>query len=153
MANNRGVAYDLSLYEQRAAREDLKVIKPQVKKKKSVSKGLVALSAVLFLTVSFLVYSKVSVAETSYGVASAQRTYEELKGEETQLQMKLESRMSLGKVEQIAKEELGLVKLQNYQIKYFSVEEQNRIEFFKPEQQSGIAGFFSRIWAGITGVF
>ena len=133
---NAGQAYDLSLFENREPKmRVIKNEKPQPKKKGAPA-GKVLLAAI-------------AICVTGLGdqLSTAKDDLATLTSTTKQLDMQLETRMSLKNVEQYASTQLGLVRVDSKQVEYVDLEQQNKIEV--SEEKSPVASFFGGLAAKI----
>lgn len=130
---NRSEAYDLSLYSMPALKPayepEREVRKPQKKsaaqvRKEAVASALRALklffvSAVLLLLFGSVLLSKISLVRLEKEANMLQQSISEAQSENTRLVMLLNSAVSIEKIDAYAVAELGMQKLERYQIHYF----------------------------------
>jgi hypothetical protein len=83
------------------------------------------------------------IAEVDTDITNTQTTLADKKSDYVNLQVKLESRMSLDKVEQYATKKLGLAKIQNYQITYLNVDKGDRVQVTGANENPVLAFFDS----------
>ena len=129
------VAYDFELFAPRPAevtpipvaykepkKKNKTASKPVAKKgakpspaRKTFSK--VMITAVALFLICFNIYTRVEIADVNTKIISADKELEKLNNEKLRLEMELENKISLGNLEQAAKE-LGMQKKERSQIKY-----------------------------------
>lgn len=90
--------------------EEYKVNKKAVK--------VLAVCTVLFMLIGFQIYSQVKVDEINREISNVNSKIEVIDSENTRLNMELDSRISLDKVDDYAQNVLGMVKVENYQVSY-----------------------------------
>ena len=73
------------------------------------------------LIIGSLIYSRVILTNLQVELNAAQKELSATQSEYTSLQMKYNSLLALDKVEEYARNELGMVKLENNQIRYFDM--------------------------------
>ncbi len=73
---------------------------------------------ILFMLIGFQIYSQVKVDEINREIANVNSKIEVVESENTRLNMELDSRISLDKVDDYAQNVLGMVKVENYQVSY-----------------------------------
>ncbi len=81
----------------------------------------IAIALVLFSMISSLIYCRVAIDNIGREITTVDSRISEAKSEQVRLQTQLDSMISLDKVEDYAVNVLGMVKLENYKITYFSV--------------------------------
>ena len=84
--------------------------------------------ALLFSVVAFQIYSQVKVDELNRELKTVESNIDVLKSENTRLNMELDSRISLEKVDDYAQNVLGMVKVENYQVSYIDLASSDTVE-------------------------
>lgn len=127
-------AYDLSVFENRNDRpaRDLHVAEPRQKLKRDLS-GLkvIALSALVLALSWGVLYSRAQVTELTSAIDSVQDQVTDAKSEYEYLNLTLESKLNLSSIEEIAKTQLGMTKIDKNQITYLSLTGEDAV--VKPE--------------------
>lgn len=134
MAENRNLAYDLSLFEpsvkeqQKKNRNNvIKISEEQLERSRRPKYRPTTVISVLFvamLIVSVLgtmIYSQVQLNELTTKINSMTKQLDESESVYTQLEMKAESKLSLKKVEDYAMNTLNMKKVEPQQIEYISL--------------------------------
>ena len=85
-------------------------------KKKYFTPLTVCLTAVCMLLAAFVLNGYISLNELTLKNASSKRAIEELQSDNSLLSIEIERKNSLASIEQIATEQLGMVKLESYRI-------------------------------------
>lgn len=95
----------------------------QLEEKQTRSAAVRACAFALFalMVIGSLIYCRVILTDLQVKLNSVQSEYEASKSEYTSLQMKYNSLLTPDKVEEYARDELGMVKLENYQVRYFDM--------------------------------
>lgn len=94
----------------------------------------VLLIAMIFVAIGgYLLYSHIALNEVSSDLLAAKRDLTKLEGEAGTLQVSIESKNSMGEIERIATEELGMVKIENYQIQTINLLTDDTVEIIKDE--------------------
>lgn len=144
-------AYDLSIYErsaQRPARERLRVEKTdkrvQLRRIWQRAQLVVLLTVTVALIISVLV-ARSTLTELSMQIGDQQDTLVELQSEYDYLNNQMEMQTNLTQVENYARTELGLVKMDKSQITYVAGDEPSRVV----RKATG----FQQILENITGGF
>ncbi len=92
------------------------------------------LCLVLFMAVGgYLLYSHIALNEVSSDLLAAKSDLTKLEGETGALQVSIESKNSMDEIERIATEELGMVKIENYQIQTINLLTDDTVEIVKDE--------------------
>lgn len=145
MANrNDGLALDLDLFDNTkngytpAERKKKKIQAPKVIQSKTISfeqaqteirasriaaikAVVIALAALLIL--GSLIYSRVMLTNYQSELADQKVALKTAQSENVKLQMQFNSLMSKDKIEEYAQTELGMVKRESYQVRYFDMTE------------------------------
>lgn len=88
----------------------------------------------LFLAIGgYLLYSHIALNEVSSDLLAAKADLTKLEGETGALQVSIESKNSMDEIERIATEELGMVKIENYQIQTINLLTDDTVEIIKDE--------------------
>lgn len=88
----------------------------------------------LFLAIGgYLLYSHIALNEVSSDLLAAKTELTKLEGETGALQVSIESKNSMDEIERIATEELGMVKIENYQIQTINLLTDDTVEIIKDE--------------------
>ena len=135
------LAYDLERFEEYRPK-----IEKSPAKKKTASPThpvrILFLALLSLAVVSTVLYSRVMISELNQQINEVTEELDVLKSESVRMQSELESKMSLSAVEEAAMSEYGMVKPDNSQVTYVSLDRQNKIE-----QEDEDAGFISQIIA------
>ena len=81
---------------------------------------------VLLSFVGMLIYSRVRLDEVTIKTNDLRQELSMAESENVRMSMELNSKVTLDKVEKYATEQLGMVKLESYQIKYVDISEGNK---------------------------
>lgn len=140
---NQNIAFDLDLFDTAknnyvpAEKPQRKIAKaPELLKEKPISKKAAqveerhsrsattkacAFALVALLVIGSLIYFRVILTNLQVELNKAQSELSATQSEYTSLQMKYNSLLAPDKVEEYARNELGMVKLENYQVRYFDM--------------------------------
>lgn len=105
-------------------RQEVKMTKEQIKKRKNIALIVVAIFVVL-LTVS---YRNSQINEKFSQVQKLKKELSSIEKENEQLKVNIENSLNLNNVEKIAKEKLGMQKLTNRQTLYVSLPKRDYVE-------------------------
>lgn len=142
--SNSSAAYDLSAYAAANQRQ-----KPQLqvvanKKSRTAVRSVLNLRVIsafviVVTLVSLMVYNQVQLNEVSGRVNALSAQLRELESEKTRMMSELEATLSLRTIEEQAKHELGMNRLDKYQTTYIMLEQEDRIALteYSPEQSLG----------------
>lgn len=139
-------AYDLNMFEPARKRQPAsaparpKLVKTTAPARKTKAQLAAERKAALFKIVEFAVvaalcialiapniFSRIKVNELNGQVAAMTKQLNEVKSENTRLDMELKSKISLANVQNYAENVLGMVKRERYQVYYFDIENGNEI--------------------------
>lgn len=163
MSYKSNVAYDFSLFAPEEEPEQLeqqpkeqKIVK---KRSKAISKPVkpatlvkwVFVSLFVMLSLVSIMVGNIKITQLSDEITLTQKQLDTSKSVQVSLNSKLESRMSLTKVEDYAVNKLGLVKIQPYQIQYVHLTDKDKIEVSNDD--STITGFFNHVFDSILEYF
>lgn len=126
---NSNLAYDLALFEnrQRRTRPVVEVVKPAQTAAKNSAQTLlntlccIALAVVVVAFLFANIYSRVQLSETRYNITDAETTLTKLQSEETRLSAELDNKISIKNIETFATAELGLSRMESYQVTYLNL--------------------------------
>lgn len=112
----------------------------------------VVLTVAFFLIIGgYLLYSHIALNEVSNDLLAAKQELTKLEGEAGNLQVSIDSKNSMGEIERIATEELGMVKIENYQIQTINLLTDDTVEIIKDEPTNdswwdGVVAEFNILW-------
>ncbi len=108
----------------------------------------VLLVIILFLLIGgYLLYSHIALNEVSSNLLAAKADLTKLEGEADVLQVSIDSKNSIDEIERIATDELGMVKIENYQIQTINLLTDDTVEIIKDEPTD------SSWWDGVVAEF
>lgn len=167
---NRNEAYDITLFESSARplrenKEDTRSEKKNnilnVPKEKflsktntkrrivNITKG-VAVGLIVTAFVGVIIQGQVQLTELNQNISNMSVTLSEKESEYTQMQMKVESKLSSNIVEEYAQGTLGMSRADSYQKKYISLSEGDKAEVTQPENNNvfaSIADAIAGLWS------
>ncbi len=92
----------------------------------------VVLCVLLFIIVGgFLLYSHIALNEVSNDLLAAKKDLSNLEGTASALQVSIESKNQMDEIERIATVELGMIKIENYQIQTINLLTSDTVEIVK----------------------
>lgn len=92
------------------------------------------LCIVLFLALGgYLLYSHIALNEVSNDLLAAKKELTTLEGQAGALQVSIDSKNSMDEIERIATEELGMIKIENYQIQTINLLTDDTVEIIKDQ--------------------
>ena len=146
-------AYNLELFTPKPAdcktKEEWKVIENTSRKtSKRAILQFALLAGIVLATVFMLIYNQVAITEVANKITGINKEFAALQSDQTRIEMQIENKMSIKKIEEYATEQLGLVKLENHQIKYVDITKEDKIEVASPKLdkniQTGFLSFFQK---------
>ncbi len=147
------LAYDLSIYEPREAgvkaqqqpRPDLRVL-PRPRRRVSILSRLITTVIIVMVlgSIALVLYQNVQLNELSGEITMANLRYQAYESEYQRMSSLVEGKISLRNVEAIAKERLGLAKMDSYQVEYVDRCDGDKIVLTE-EKGVGIKGLFSQL--------
>jgi len=84
----------------------------------------------------YLLYSHIALNEVSRELLVAKKELSSLEGQAGALQVSIDSKNSMDEIERIATEELGMVKIENYQIQTINLLTDDTVEIIKDEPKN-----------------
>ncbi len=107
---------------------------------------LLCIAAVLIVG-GYLLYSHIALNNVSDQLIRAKNELTALEGEAGALQVSIDTKNQMGEIERIATEELGMVKIENYQIQTINLLTDDTIEIVKDEPKN------NSWWDGVVAEF
>lgn len=109
----------------------------QTTKKKYLSPFSCIATAVCVILACFVLNGYISLNELTLEAGNKKEELEQLESSNSVLALQINRKNSLGNIEQIATEQLGMVKLESYQIHTVNLAVDDSIEVVKPEDDKG----------------
>lgn len=140
--DNKNVAYDFSLFEEKTQKtekqcnvlelpESNKHVKRRPKAKYKAIAVMLTFIVSGALVVGSMLYGQVQLNEVTDSINKITAELNELESVHTQLQVKVESKLSLGAVEEYARNNLRMDKINPYQIEYITLSTEDKGETHK----------------------
>ncbi len=107
---------------------------------------LLCILAVLIVG-GYLLYSHIALNNVSDQLIRAKNELTALEGEAGALQVSIDTKNKMGEIERIATEELGMVKIENYQIQTINLLTDDTVEIVKDEPKN------NSWWDGVVAEF
>jgi cell division protein FtsB len=107
-------------------------------KKKYLSPFTVLASAVCVVLAAFVLNGYISLNELAITNSKMEKELQSLCDQNTVLQLEIERKNSLANIEEIATEQLNMVKLQSYQIHAVNLASDDSVEITAPSNDSGL---------------
>ena len=118
------------------------------KRERVVHPARILSSALVILAIVFAaLYGRVYLAQLNVDINEATDYLSELTSEKVRMEAELDGQMSLAQVEEIATEELGMVKPDNSQVTYLKVEQENVIQ--TPEKSKTLVDILVEFLEGL----
>ncbi len=103
--------------------------------------------AAIMIVGGYLLYSHITLNNVSDQLLKAKNELTALEGEAGALQVSIDTKNQMGEIERIATEELGMVKIENYQIQTINLLTDDTIEIVKDEPKN------NSWWDGVVAEF
>ncbi len=147
MSHTHGnTAYDLSRFEPKEERSSSpkRHRKPKYRLRQDLPRvlSMLMVMAVAIGIFGYMLYSHVQIAELSDQISTAKSDLSQAKSEYDYLNMQVQSKTSLANVEEYARNVLGMKKLDNYQVEYITIREQQQAQVNSEQDDS--------FWGSIT---
>ena len=151
------LAYDLEKLEQHYATPGAPKVKqpPELKvvgsRKAQSNKGMLrgaALFVMVLAIVCAILYNKMILTELTSQIEDAQSQYELLKNENRLMQVALENKTSLRSIQEIAENELGMAKVESYQVQYIDLGSGDRVVLARASQM-GLADYIQMAYRSV----
>lgn len=107
-------------------------------KKRYFSPFTVFATVIVVILVSFVLYGNISLNELTIENSNSQKELASVIDSNEILRLEIERKNSLGNIEQIATEQLGMVKLQDYQIHTVNLESDDSVEIVTTDDKNTI---------------
>ncbi len=105
-----------------------KQLKAEAKRSRAAAIRIVAIAAVLFLALGFQIYGHVQVDELDQELNAINQQISVIESDNTRRNMELNANVSLEKVDEYAKNTLGMVKISDYQVNYVKLSDEDAVE-------------------------
>lgn len=120
------------------------VASPKYKKRDRMTVLRIVSGVAVVVTVTcVMLYSRAELTALSYRVGQQKEAYQLLVSENTRLKAELESKVSLRSIEESA-QELGLAKIQPYQVEYIYMDQEDEIELTGVSEASSLTEKLNR---------
>ena len=108
---------------------------------------IISMALVVLAIVFASLYGRVQIAQLGADINDATARLSELTSEKVRMEAELDGQMSLATVEEIATEELGMVKPDSSQVTYLKIQQENVIE--TPEKSRTLIDILADFFAGL----
>ena len=105
-----------------------KQLRRETKRSAAAARKILAVATVLFLLVGFQIYSHVQLDELDQQLTEINQQISVIESDNTRRNMELNASISLDKVDSYARNELGMVKISDYQVNYVKLSDQDAVE-------------------------
>lgn len=112
----------------RVVTKSKKQLRQEAQRSRAAALRIVAIAAVLFIVLGFQIYSEVRVDELDQQLTDINQQIAVIESDNTRRNMELNANVSLEKVDQYARNELGMVKISDYQVNYIKLSEADAVE-------------------------
>lgn len=122
-------------------------MKKKVTKTKHFSPFTAVVSVLSIILVCFVLHGYISLNELTLRSVEMKNEVERLESSNSVLEVRIDRKNSLGNIEEIATEQLGMVKLESYQIHTVNLAVDDTVEVVKSDNERG---FFDDIVASFN---
>lgn len=123
----------------RVVRKSAKNLRRERQQANAMAIKVIIIATLLFSMIGLLLLSRVKIDELGRKEKKIKSQTEILAGENVRLNTELESAMSLEKAEDIAKNKLGMVKVQDSQIEYVKINSEDKVVKTSKEENDKIS--------------
>lgn len=121
--------------------------RPQIKPLKTVFQAAIFAAA---LTAAFvLIFNYVAMTELTEDISQESYALEKAQALEVELTMKIAEKINAADIEAYAKDELGMMKINEGQVRYVNMVQEDAGKVLQEEEKS----FLQKMWDGIAGLF
>ena len=111
----------------KVVRKTRKQLKAETRRANLRALKALGVATILLCFIGVIIYSRVKLDEVSRNINDTQKKLAVLESDNTALEMKLNSMVSLDKVEEYAQNELGMVKQEGYQVEYVDLSGNDKV--------------------------
>lgn len=104
-----------------------KQLKAETKRANLRAMKALSVAVVLLCFVGIIIFSRIQLDEVSRDISNKKAKLTALQSDNTDLEMKINSMVSLDKVEEYAKDKLGMVKQEGYQVEYVNLSGSDKV--------------------------
>ncbi|MBQ6823884.1 MAG: cell division protein FtsL [Clostridia bacterium] len=113
--------------------------------------GVVFWIAVFLAIGGYMLYSHIALNEVSNDLLAAKQELTRLEGEAGSLQVSINRKHDMDEIERIATEELGMVKMENYQVQTINLLTDDTVQIVEDEPKTdswwdGVVAEFNILW-------
>lgn len=112
----------------RVIRKSQKQLRAEARRSRAVALRVLSIAVALFLVLGVQIYSQVQVDELDQQLDELNRQISVLESDNTRRNMELNASVSLDKVDEYARNTLGMVKISDYQVNYVRLSEADAVE-------------------------
>lgn len=94
---------------------------------RKVAIQVMAMVTAFFLVIGFQIFCQVKLDNINSAISEERSKISTIESENAQLEMKIDSNVSLAKVDDYAKNELGMVKVKDYQVNYVKLHDKDAV--------------------------
>lgn len=121
--------------------------RPQIKPLRTIFHA--AVFAAVIIAAFVLIFNYVALTELTEEISQESYTLEKAQAFEVELTMKIAEKINAADIEAYAKDDLGMVKIHEGQVRYVNMVQEDSGKVLQEENKN----IFQKIWDGITGFF
>lgn len=112
----------------RVIQKTKKQLKAETRRSRAAALRITVIAAVVFFALGLHIYCQVQVNELDQQLTDINQQIAVLESDNTRRNMELNANVSLDKVDEYARNELGMVKISDYQVNYVKLSDQDAVE-------------------------
>lgn len=139
----KNLAYDFAKFEQKPKQPEQKQVQfkrvqkqPVVTQKSSRPILILTMFLALLTIIGAMIFSQIQLTELAVQIDSKTKLLDETTNENTRLNLEINCKLSLNKVEEYALNNLGLVKISPSQIEYIKLSKSNQVVVKKVDESN-----------------
>ena len=141
--NNHSSAYNFELFEPKQTKAKIikmperTIVQKKVKQKAALKVfNMLAVCVITLSLLSVVLYSRVQINEMGDQIIAAREDLDVANTEYTRMQLELEAKTSIKNVEEYAKQNLNMYKLEQNQIEFITVPDETEVETIEQEDKN-----------------
>ncbi|MBO4383033.1 MAG: septum formation initiator family protein [Clostridia bacterium] len=116
------------VHRPKVVRKTQKQLREEARRSRAVAVRVLSIALAFFLVLGVQIYCQVQVDELDQQLDALNREISVIQSDNTRRNMELNASVSLDKVDEYARNELGMVKISDYQVNYIRLSDQDAVE-------------------------